>query len=159
MRPDVVSSIRFRNAPNTPSFPGSAYLGIHRTRAHQATPPVLQTRKLDCEPTEVAAVPAYLNEPLLPQSLDNAFAELIPAKMEHCPPIQQWRGPKVRRPANGCTPRTSCGSDPTEPASVADALGDWQCARLFFRAWKTSLSSFDGLHVEPAALEIGHRTA
>lgn len=45
------------------------------------------------------------------------------------------------------------------PASAAGGLGDWQCARLFFRAWKTSLSSFESLHVTPAALEIGHRSA
>jgi hypothetical protein len=43
----VVSSIRFRDVPNTSSIPGSGCLGIHRTRAHQATPPVLQTQRLN----------------------------------------------------------------------------------------------------------------
>ncbi len=42
-----VSSIRFRNVPNTPSILGRGCLGIHRTRAHQATPPLLQTRILN----------------------------------------------------------------------------------------------------------------
>src|SRR5216683_8348259 len=133
----VFSSIRFRNAPNTSSIPGRGCLGIHRTQAHQATPPLLQTRKLDCEPMEAAripAVPACLNEPLLPRGLGNAFAELLRARKEHNPPIQQQRGPRARMPASGHIPRTLCGSDPREPASVADGLVDWQCARLFFQA-------------------------
>jgi len=76
----VVSSIRFRNAPNTSSIPGRGRLGIHKIRVHQATPPLLQTRILDCEPMEAAgdpAVPASLSELFLPQSPDNAFAELL----------------------------------------------------------------------------------
>jgi len=43
----VVFSIRFRNVPNTSSILGSECHGIHRTRAHQATPPLLQTRILN----------------------------------------------------------------------------------------------------------------
>src|SRR5260370_31254332 len=134
----VFSSIRFRDAPNTPSASGRVCLGIHRTQAHRATPPLLQTGKLDCEPMEAAripAVPGCLNEPLLPRGLDNAFAELLRARKEHCLPIQQRPGPRARMPANGYIPHTLCGSDPREPASVVGGLADWQRARLFFQAW------------------------
>src|SRR5260370_31416947 len=133
-----VSSSRCRNAPNTSSIPGRGCLGIHRTQAHRATPPLLQTRKLYCEPMEAAripSVPACLNEPLLPRGLDNAFAELLRARKEHFPPLQQRPGPTARMPANGYIPRTLCGSDPREPASVVGGLADWQCVRLFFQAW------------------------
>src|SRR5260370_20023694 len=142
----VFSSIRFRNAPNTSSIPGRGCLGIHRTQAHRATPPLLQTRKLDCEPMEAAripSVPACLNEPLLPRGLDNAFAELLRARKEHCPPIQQRPGPRARMPANGYIPRTLSASDPMEPTSVACALAGWSCVGLFFYACEISLSSSD----------------
>src|ERR1051325_11166407 len=87
--------------------------------------------------------------------MDNAFAELLRARKEHCFPIRQQRGPRARMPANGCIPRTLCGSDSREPASVVGGLADWQCARLFFRAWKMSLSSFDDSPVAQSALERG----
>jgi hypothetical protein len=43
----VVSSIRFRNVPSIPNCPVSEHLGIRKTPAHQATLPLLQTRKLN----------------------------------------------------------------------------------------------------------------
>jgi hypothetical protein len=42
-----VSSIRFRNVPNTPSILGRGCLGIHRIRAHRATLRLLQNRKFN----------------------------------------------------------------------------------------------------------------
>jgi hypothetical protein len=43
----VVSSIRFRNVPNTPSILGRGCLGIHRIQAHRATLRLLQNRKFN----------------------------------------------------------------------------------------------------------------